>query len=83
MKLPFCWIYPLLKGLGTTLWIGLLNVIKRLDSLMLRDLYYTEIEYERRGTCVHLLSSFILFEEKNYVKPFFCKLSNIPYKIKI
>lgn len=43
-KLPSCWIYPPLKGIGMTPWKELLNVIKRQDSLMLRNLYYTEIE---------------------------------------
>lgn len=81
-KLPFCWIYPLLKGLGMTRWSGLLNVMKWLDSPTLRDLYYTKIEYEQRGTSP---SSFLIFKggKENYLKRIFCKLSHIPHMIKI
>jgi hypothetical protein len=58
-KLPFCWICPLLKGLGMSLLSGFLNVTEKLDSLMLLDSYYTEIEYEHGGTLCPSVSFYI------------------------
>ena len=44
MKQLSCWIWLLWKAPGMTIWSGLLNVIRKLGSMKLPNLCYTEIE---------------------------------------